>query len=101
MQGCYLPPVTFSSFLNLKREKRIKGYLHHILPPLSIIVVVSSIVKILVFLLQVDAALAAFLPDVAVCSAHVTEAKDGESDQNRNNEVVDDGPGLAGFLVCT
>ena len=61
----------------------IKSYLHHILPPLSIIVVVGSIVKILVLLLQVDAAaLAAFLSDLAVCSTHVDHPKDGEHDRN-------------------
>ena len=73
-------PETFK-YANIGPWKS-KSYLYHILPPLSVIVVVSSIVKILVFLLQVDAALAAFLPDVAVCAAHVTEAKDGESDRN-------------------
>ena len=59
-----------------------KSYLHHILPPLSIVIVVGSIVQILVLLLQVDAALAASLSDLAVCSDHVDEAKDGESDWN-------------------
>ena len=61
----------------------IRSYLHHILPPLSISIVVGSIIQILVLLLQVDdAALAAFLPDLAVCSNHETEPKDGESDRN-------------------
>ena len=38
-----------------------KSYLHHILPPLSVSVIVGSIIFVL--LLHVDAALAAFLPD--------------------------------------
>ena len=43
-------------------------------------VVVSSVFQISVFFLQVNAALAAFL--VAGLPDHVTEAKDGESEQN-------------------
>ena len=69
----------------------IKRYLHHILPPLSIIVVVFSIIQIYVLLLQVDAALAAFLSDLAVFSAHVTKAKDGQSDWNQDQGVVANG----------
>ena len=73
-------PETFK-YANIGPWKS-KSYLHHILPLLSVIEVVSPIVEILVLLLQVDATLAAFLPDLAVCSAHVTEAKDGESDRD-------------------
>ena len=68
----------------------IKRYLHHILPPLSIIVVVVSIIQISVLLLQVDAALAAFPLDLTICPTHVDETKDGQSNWNRNHEVVAD-----------
>ena len=64
------------------KKNHIKTHLHHILPPLSIVIVVSSIIQIFVLLLQVDAALAAFLSDLAVCSNHETEPKDGERDRN-------------------
>ena len=77
-----------------------KSYLHHILPPLSIVIIVGSIIEISVFLLQVDAALAASLSDLAVCSNHVAETKDGEGDRNRNHEVVGDGPGQARLLLA-
>ena len=68
---------------------KIKSYLHHILPPFSILVVVVSVVQVGVGLLHVDAAraaslsdLAASIPDLAVCAAHVDEAKDGEGNWN-------------------
>ena len=70
---------------------KIKSYLHHILPPFSILVVVVSVVQVGVGLLQVNAAGAASLPDLTVCAAHVDQAKDGESDRNRDQGVVSDG----------
>ena len=60
----------------------IKSYLHHILPPLSIIVVIVSIIQIFFLLRQInEAALAAFLSDfvAAFCLEHVDDAKDGKS----------------------
>ena len=54
-------------------------------------VVVASIIQVLVLLLQVDAALAAYLTDLAVCSTNVGDPKDDESDRNRNQEIVSDG----------
>ena len=60
----------------------VESHLHHIKPPIPVSVVVVSVVGIHVFLLQVDAALAAFLTDLAVCSNHETEPKDGERDRN-------------------
>ena len=70
---------------------KIKSYLHHILPPFSILVVVVSVVQVGVGLLQVNAAgaaglsdLAASLPDLTVCAAHVDEPKDGEGNRNRD-----------------
>ena len=66
-----------------EEENYIKSHLHQILPSLSIIsIVVGSIIQISVPLLQVDAALAAFLTDLAVCSNHVDQPKDGESYRN-------------------
>ena len=65
-----------------------KRYLHHIQPPLSFHVVVCSIIQIYVLLLDVDTAFAAVLPDLAVCATHVDDAKDGESDRNRDQEIV-------------
>ena len=66
-----------------EEKDSIKTHLHHVLPSLSIIsTVVGSIIQIYVPLLQVDAALAAFLSDLAVCSNHETEPKDGERDRN-------------------
>ena len=68
---------------NEEEKDYIKTHLHHVLPSLSIIsIVVGSIIQIYVPLLQVDTALAAFLSDLAVCSNHETEPKDGESDRN-------------------
>ena len=69
-----------------------KSYLHHILPPFSILVVVVSVVQVDICLLQVDAAArAASLSDLAaVGAAHVDETKDGEGDWNRDQDVVDD-----------
>ena len=63
---------------------KIKSYLHHILPPFSILVVVVSVVQVGVGLLQVNAAGAASLPDLTVCAAHVDEPKDGEGNRNRD-----------------
>ena len=88
----------------------IKSYLHHILPPLSIRVVVVSVVKISISLLQVDAAwatslvdLAANPPDLAVCAvvaAHVDQAEDGEGDWNGDQDVVNNGSDVqAGFFL--
>ena len=87
---------------------KIKSYLHHILPPFSILVVVVSVVQVGVGLLQVDAAGAASLPDLTVCAAHVDEPKDGEGDRNRDQDVVYDGSevqvgfffGGSRFFVC-
>ena len=67
-------------FFVIEKRNDLESYLHHILPPLSIVIVVGSIVQILVLLLQVDAALAASLSDLAVCPNHVDETKDGEHD---------------------
>ena len=79
---------------------KIKSYLHHILPPFSILVVVVSVIQIGVGLLHVDAAGAASLPDLTVCAAHVDEPKDGEGDWNRDQDVVYDGSEVqAGFFV--
>ena len=69
----------------------IKSYLHHILPPFSILVVVVSVIQIGVGLLHVDAAGAASLPDLTVCAAHVDETEDGEGDRNQDQGVVSDG----------
>ena len=73
----------------------IKSYLHHILPPFSILVVVVSVVQVDICLLQVDAAraaslsdLAASLPDLAVGTAHVDQPEDGEGDWDRDQDVV-------------
>ena len=75
-------------------------YLHHIQPPLSFHVVVCSIIQIYVLLLDVDTAFAAVLPDLAVCAAHVDEAKDGEHDRNGDQDVVNNCFGVrARFLV--
>ena len=79
---------------------KIKSYLHHILPPFSILVVVVSVVQVGVGLLQVNAAGAASLPDLTVCAAHVYEPEDGEGDRNRDQDVVSDGFEVqAGFFV--
>ena len=79
---------------------KIKSYLHHILPPFSILVVVVSIIQICIRLLHVNAALAARLPDLTVCAAHVDQAEDGESDRNRYQGVVSYGFEVqAGFFV--
>ena len=71
-----------------------KSYLHDILPPLSIsIVVVVSIIRIYILLLEIDtAAVAAFLSNRghAVCPDHVDEANDGEQDRDRDQGVVHD-----------
>ena len=88
----------------------IKSYLHHILPPFSIRVIVVSVVKISIRLLQVDTAWATSLPDLtanppdlavdAVVAAHVDQAEDGEGDRNGDQDVVYDGSDVqAGFLV--
>ena len=78
---------------------KIKSYLHHILPPFSILVVVVSVVQVGVGLLHVDAAGAASLPDLTVCAAHVDEPKDGEGNRNRDQDVVYDGSEVqAGFF---
>ena len=88
----------------------IKSYLHHILPPFSILVVVVSVVQVDICLLHVDAAWAASLLDLranpldlaicAVVAAHVDQAEDGEGDRNRDQDVVYDGSDVqAGFLV--
>ena len=68
-----------------------ESYLHHILPLFSILVVVFPVVKVSICLLQVNAALAAGLPDLTVCAAHVDETKDGEGDRNQDQGVVSDG----------
>ena len=59
-----------------------KSYLHHVLPPLSITVVVGSIIQIFVLFLQVDVALATCLSDLT----HEDDANDGESDRNEDVE---------------
>ena len=60
----------------------IKSHLHHIEPPIPVSVVVISVVGIHVFLLQVDATLAAFLSEVAVCPTHVDETDCGEKNRD-------------------
>ena len=65
-------------------------YLHHIKPPVPISVVVSSVIEIVVLLLQVDAALAALLFQVAVGPDHVDEPHNGHNNWNRNQDVVSD-----------
>ena len=85
----------------------IKSYLHHILPPFSILVVVVSVVQVDICLLQVDTAraaglsdLTAILPDLAVGAAHVDQPEDGEGDWNRYQDVVYDRSKVqAGFFV--
>ena len=76
----------------------IKSYLHHVLPPLSITVVVGSIIHIFVLFLQVDVALAACLSDLTISSTHEDDAKDGESDRDRNEEVESDWSGVQASL---
>ena len=66
------------------------SHLHHIKPPITISEVVSSVIKIVVFLLQVDAALAALLFQVAVGPDHEDEAHKGHTNRNRNQDVVSD-----------
>ena len=80
----------------------IKSYLHHILPSVSILVVVVSVVQVDIRLLQVDAARAASLPDLAaVGAAHVDETKDCQGDWDRYQNVVDDRSKVeAGFFFC-
>ena len=89
--------------VNEDRRWKSKSYLHHILPPFSIRVVVLSVIKISIRLLQVNAAGAASLPDLAVdavVAAHVDQAEDGEGDRNGDEDVVSDGSEVqARFLV--
>ena len=69
----------------------IKSYLHHILPSVSILVVVVSVVQVDIRLLQVDAARAASLSDLAaVGAAHVDQPEDGEGDWDRDQDVISD-----------
>ena len=74
-----------------------KSYLHHILPSVSILVVVVSVVQVDICLLQVDTAraaslsdLAASLPDLAVGAAHVDQPEGCEGDWDRDQDVVAD-----------
>ena len=70
----------------------IKSYLHHILPPFSILVVVVSVVQVDICLLQVDAAAraASLLDLAAVGAAHVDQPEDGEGDRDRDQDVESD-----------
>ena len=88
--------------LNEDWRWKSKSYLHHILPPFSILVVVVSVIEISIGLLHVDAAWAraASLPDLTVCAAHVDQAEYGEGDRDQDQDVVGNGTEVqAGFLV--
>ena len=63
-------------------QMKVIGNLHHIEPHIPVSVVVFSIAGIHAFLLQVDAALAAFLSEVAVCPTHVDETDCGEKNRD-------------------
>ena len=66
------------------------SHLHHIKSPVSISVVVSSIIEVIIFLLEVDAAFAALLFQVAVDhTAHVDEAEKCHQNRDRGHRVVD------------
>ena len=60
----------------------IKSHLHHIEPPIPVSIVVVPVIWIHIFLLQVKAALAAFLTEVAVCPTHVDETDCGEKNRD-------------------
>ena len=66
------------------KKNHIKTHLHHILPSLSISIVVGSIIQISVLLHQVNACCvsATFLTGLAVCSNHVDDAKEGGNSKN-------------------
>ena len=65
----------------------IESHLHHIKPPIPVSIVVVSVIWIYVFLLQIDAALAEFFSEVAVCPTHVDEADCGEKNRDREHHV--------------
>ena len=65
----------------------IKTHLHHILPPVPIPVIIFSIIWIVIFFLQVNAAL---LSQVAEGVAHVDQPDRGEKGRNWDQYVEND-----------